>query len=66
MSQMQHCKIINSYHIHVLKKLVILTGFHKYKTIMKGLTSLEIEITDMMKRQQHITKLQSELVQEKS
>ena len=50
MSQKQHCKIINSYHIHVLRKLVILTGFHKYKTIIKSLTSLEIEITDMMKR----------------
>ena len=48
------------------KKLVILTGFHKYKTIVKSLTSLEIETTVMMKRQQHITKLQSELFQEKS
>ena len=48
-----------------VKKLVILTGFHKYKTIIKSLTNLEIEITDMMKRQQHITKLQSELIQEK-
>ena len=48
-----------------VKKLIILTGFHKYKTIIKSLTSLEIEITDMMKRQQHITKLQSELIQEK-
>ena len=48
-----------------VKKLVILTGFHKYKTIIKSLTSLEIEITDMMKRQQHITKLQSELIQER-
>ena len=33
--------------------------------IVKSLTSLEIEITDMMKRHQHITKLQSELIQEK-
>ena len=33
--------------------------------IVKSLTSLEIEITDMMKKQQHITKLQSELIQEK-
>ena len=48
-----------------VKKLIILTGFHKYKTIIKTLTSLEIEITDMMKRQQHITKCQSELIQEK-
>ena len=61
---MQHCKISNSYHICV-KKLVILTGFHKYKTIVRSLTSLDIEITDMMRRQQHITKLQSELIQEK-
>ena len=40
-------------------------GFNKYKTIVKSLTSLEIEITEMMKRCQHITKLQSELIQEK-
>ena len=33
--------------------------------IVKSLTSLEIKITDMMKRHQHITKLQSELIQEK-
>ena len=33
--------------------------------IVKSLTSLEIEITEMMKRHQHITKLQSELIQEK-
>ena len=46
-------------------KLVILTDFHKYKTMVKSLTSLEIEITDMMKRHQHIKKLQSELIQEK-
>ena len=32
---------------------------------VKSLTSLEIEITEMMKRHQHITKLQSELIQEK-
>ena len=32
--------------------------------IVKSLTSLEIEITEMMKRHQHITKLQSELIQE--
>ena len=30
-----------------------------------SLTSLEIEITEMMKRHQHITRLQSELIQEK-
>ena len=34
--------------------------------IVKSLTSLEIKITDMMKRCQHITKLQSELIQEKN
>ena len=34
--------------------------------IVKSLTSLEIEITEMMKRCQHITKLQSELIQEKT
>ena len=34
--------------------------------IVNSLTSLEIEITDMMKRHQHFTKLQSELIQEKS
>ena len=34
--------------------------------IIKSLTSLEIEITEMMKRHQHITKLQSELIQEKN
>ena len=39
--------------------------FNKYKTIVKSLTSLEIEITEMIKRHQHITKLQSELIQEK-
>ena len=33
--------------------------------IIKSLTSLEIEITEMMKRHLHITKLQSELIQEK-
>ena len=32
---------------------------------VKSNTSLEIEITEMMKRHQHITKLQSELIQEK-
>ena len=34
--------------------------------IVKIITSLEIEITEMMKRHQHIPKLQSELIQEKS
>ena len=33
--------------------------------IVKSLTSLEIEIIEMMKRHQHISKLQSELIQEK-
>ena len=33
--------------------------------IVKSLTSLEIEIIEMMKRHQHITKLHSELIQEK-
>ena len=33
--------------------------------IVKSITSLEIEITEMIKRHQHITKLQSELIQEK-
>ena len=43
----------------------LLPGFNQYKTIAKILTSVEIEITEMMKRHQHITKLQSELIQEK-
>ena len=47
------------------KYCVILTSFNKYKTIVKSITSLEIEITEMMKRHQNITKLQSELIQEK-
>ena len=38
---------------------VILTGFNKYKTIIKSLTSLEIKITEIMKRHQHIIRLQS-------
>ena len=33
--------------------------------IVKSLTSLETEITEMMKRHQHITKLKNELIQEK-
>ena len=33
--------------------------------IAKSLTSVEIEITELVKRHQHITKLQSELVKEK-
>ena len=33
---------------------------------VKSLTRLEIEVTEMMKRHQHITKLQSKLIQEKS
>ena len=33
---------------------------------IKSLTGLGIEITEMMKKHQHITKLQSELIQEKS
>ena len=33
--------------------------------IVKSLTSVEIEITELMKRYQHITKLQSELIKEK-
>ena len=33
--------------------------------IVKSLISLEIEITEMIKRHQHITKLQSELIKEK-
>ena len=33
--------------------------------IVKSLTSVEIEITELMKRCQHITKLQSELIKEK-
>ena len=39
--------------------------FQSIQIIVKSLTSLEIEITEMMKRHQHITKLQSELNQEK-
>ena len=39
--------------------------FQKYKMIVKSLTSLEIEITEMMKRHPHITKLQNELIKEK-
>ena len=41
----------------------MLTGFNKYKMIVKRMKSLEIEIIEMMKRCQHITKLQSELIQ---
>ena len=33
--------------------------------IVKSLTRVEIEITELMKRCQHITKLQSELIKEK-
>ena len=33
--------------------------------IVKSLTSVEIEIRELMKRHQHITKLQSELIKEK-
>ena len=33
--------------------------------IVNSLISLDIEITEMMKRHQHINKLQSELIQEK-
>ena len=33
--------------------------------IIKSLASLEIDITEMMKRHQHITKQQSELIKEK-
>ena len=33
--------------------------------IVKSLTSVETEITELMKRHQHITKLQSELIKEK-
>ena len=33
--------------------------------IVKSLTSVEIEITELMKRHQYITKLQSELIKEK-
>ena len=33
--------------------------------IVKSLTSVEIEITELMKRCQHITKLQSKLIKEK-
>ena len=39
--------------------------FQSIQTTVKSLTSLEIEITEMMKRHQHIMKLQSELIQEK-
>ena len=39
------------------------TDFNPYKTIVKSLTS--VEITELMKRHQHITKLQSELINEK-
>ena len=44
---------------------VILTGFNQYKTIVKSLTSVDIEITELMKRHQHIMKLQSEHIKEK-
>ena len=33
--------------------------------IVQSLTSVEIEITELMKRHQHITELQSELIKEK-
>ena len=41
-------------------------GFNQYKMIVKSLASVEIEIKELMKRHQHITKLQSELSKEKS
>ena len=41
------------------------TGFNQYKMIVKSLTSVEKEITELMKRHQHITKLQSELIKER-
>ena len=33
--------------------------------IVKSLTSVEIDFTELMKRRQYITKLQSELIKEK-
>ena len=63
--KMESLRIINSNNIHLLSNGVILTGFNQYKTIVKSLISVEIEITEMMKRHQHITKLQSELIQGK-
>ena len=38
---------------------------NQYKVIVKSLTSVEIDITELMKRHQHITKLLSELIKEK-
>ena len=34
--------------------------------IVKSLTGVEIKTTELMKRRQHMTKLQSELIKEKS
>ena len=58
-------RIMNSNNIYLLSQCVILTGFNQYKTIIKSLTSVDIEITELMKRHQYITKLQSELIKEK-
>ena len=44
---------------------VIFTGFNQYKTTVKSLTSVDVEITELMKRHQHIMKLQSEHIKGK-
>ena len=64
MSKIENVRIINSNNIYLLSN-VIPAGFNQYKMIVKSLTSVEIEITELMKRCQHITKLQSELIKEK-
>ena len=56
-------RILSSHKYTFPKYHVIFTGFNQYKTIVKSLTC--VEITEMMKRHQHITKLQSEIIKEK-
>ena len=58
-------RILSSHKYTFPKYHVIFTGFNQYKTIVKSLTSVEIEITELMKRHRHITKLQSEIIKEK-
>ena len=64
MSKMESMRIINSYNIHFLSN-EILTVLINTKTIVKSVTSVQIEIREMTKRHQYTTKLQSELIKEK-
>ena len=46
------------------EQIVIIVGIKEYKTLVKKLAAIDLEIMDLVKRRQEITSLQSKLIKE--